>query len=698
MSYENAAAEVAEDFKTALEDMTSISRIEIMNLCQIARENTEHAFEISEVLVAHINRTAPQKKLAALYVLDAIVKNVGTPYTLYVAPKLFSTFMESYARVEHPVRRKMEEMLKTWKSPIPGSMDTKPVFPADVVGPIETALIKAHNSAMQTLQQHRKTQPHILGRPPPGAPHRNTPTPPGMPHGAPRGHPYSQHATPDPDGTGTPQHQPPFTAPRPGLPNQGAHHPYGAPQQPGYVAGVNADVLNNDIEDLVLRTRIECAAHPHDSSISARLKALLDLQAIVQAGNLPQDQLVLVKKQVDELAVKMRVPQVGSSSTPNHHHVSLAAAVAPPPSISSAGMTPVPLAQVPTPVPVTSTPAPSQTPVTIDSILGKGALAALLAQQAERSAHSTPVPAPAPVQVPVPAIHTPPQPPPAKPTAASAATDPLALIAQLRQAGLLGAAGPATTPVPPPAAPAPSVPTPAMQSALASLPPVLASVLSPRKGWAPPPPPVDPNALSWNVASLQVVRPYLFPALYGELGPQCSQCGRRFKTDAEGKRKKTAHMDWHFRVRQRMIEAEKRGQYRSHYVPKSDWIKSREEVDLDYSAEEKEAATTEETAKPPEQQYIRVPDPASGISKVCPICQEQFENKWLDSAQEWVWLDAKMVGNRAYHASCHAEATKDRDRATTPSFGGRGFTPEPVLGKRKADVSADYKTLKKGRS
>lgn len=106
----------------------------------------------------------------------------------------------------------------------------------------------------------------------------------------------------------------------------------------------------------------------------------------------------------------------------------------------------------------------------------------------------------------------------------------------------------------------------------------------------------------------------------------------------------------------------------------------------------------EETTKPPEKQYIRVPDPASGIGKVCPICQEQFENKWLDSAQEWVWLDAKMVGNRAYHASCHAEATKDRDRATTPSFGGRGFTPEPVLGKRKADVSADHKTLKKGRS
>ncbi|CAI4217267.1 unnamed protein product [Parascedosporium putredinis] len=203
-----------------------------------------------------------------------------------------------------------------------------------------------------------------------------------------------------------------------------------------------------------------------------------------------------------------------------------------------------------------------------------------------------------------------------------------------------------------------------MQSALASLPPVLASVLSPMKGWAPSSTSgsqhiVMDDDIHAGSATLSL------PALYIELGPQCSQCGRRFKSDAE--------------------EAEKRGQYRSHYVPKSDWIKSREEVDLDYSAEEKDATVAEETAKPPEKQYIRVPDPASGIGKVCPICQEQFENKWLDSAQEWVWLDAKMVGNRAYHASCHAEATKDRDRATTPSFGGRGFTPEPVLGKRKAD-------------
>jgi pre-mRNA cleavage complex 2 protein Pcf11 len=56
MSGEDPGAEVAEDFKTALEDMTTTTRVEIMNLCQIARENTEFALEISEALLKHINQ------------------------------------------------------------------------------------------------------------------------------------------------------------------------------------------------------------------------------------------------------------------------------------------------------------------------------------------------------------------------------------------------------------------------------------------------------------------------------------------------------------------------------------------------------------------------------------------------------------------------------------------------------------------
>ncbi|SPO03433.1 related to PCF11 component of pre-mRNA 3`-end processing factor CF I [Cephalotrichum gorgonifer] len=675
MSSENVAAEVAEDFKLALEDMTSISRVEIMNLCQIAREHTEHAYEISEVLVAHINRTAPQRKLASLYVLDAIVKNVGTPYTLYVAPKLYSTFMESYARVDHPVRRKMEEMLKTWKGPVPGSMDTKPVFPPDVVLPIETALIKVHTS----MQANRKPQPHL--RQQPG--HRNTPTPPGMNHPHAPG-PYPNHTPPNANGipSGVPQSQTPFQPPIPGAVPAAANHsslPYygrdalaGAQQQqqqqqqqPGYgaSAAVNADVLNRDIEGLIVASHQELAQNPHDVGIQTRLKALVDLQGIVRARNLPQDQLVLVKKQVDELSVKMRAPaplpaQVGSGvplashvTPPPHHHLSRPSSAAP---------------QIPTAAPASSTPVAGQAPLSIDSLLGKGALAALLAQQAASSRHATPTPV----------VQTPPPPPASAPAApAPAASNPMDIIQQLRQAGLLGSAPPA----PPPQAPAASA-VPGLSSALASLPPVLANALAPmNRAAAAPPPPEDLRVISWSASSLRVV------SLYSELGPPCTQCGRRFKQNEEGKKKKTAHMDWHFRVRQRMAEAERRGQYRSLYVAKDDWIKSREEVDVSYSPAETEAAPAEPAAKPPEQLYIPVPDPTSGVNTVCPICQERFENKWLDSAQEWVWLDAKMVGGRAFHASCHIEATKDRER---------GATPDGVLGKRKADGGGENKVKK----
>ena len=45
-------------------------------------------------------------------------------------------------------------------------------------------------------------------------------------------------------------------------------------------------------------------------------------------------------------------------------------------------------------------------------------------------------------------------------------------------------------------------------------------------------------------------------------------------------------------------------------------------------------------------------------------------------------MDASKIGNRIYHASCHAEVKKDG--GSTPL---RINTPDSVLGKRKADVS-----------
>lgn len=96
--------------------------------------------------------------------------------------------------------------------------------------------------------------------------------------------------------------------------------------------------------------------------------------------------------------------------------------------------------------------------------------------------------------------------------------------------------------------------------------------------------------------------------------------------------------------------------------------------------------------KGPKLQYLPVPDDPALANSLCPICQERFEMKWLDDAQEFVWMDAIKIGDRIYHASCHAEAKKDG--GSTPAY-QRG-TPEPVLGKRKNEVSVLPKLSESG--
>ncbi|OHW92060.1 mRNA cleavage factor complex component pcf11 [Colletotrichum incanum] len=642
MSYESSAAEVAEDYRQALEDLTTNVRFEISNLTMIAREQTEHAQVISEVLQDHILKAPAHKKLPALYVLDSIVKNVGTPYTLFFGAKLYTTFMEAYAAVDGQVRRKMDEMLRTWKEPVPGSLDKRPVFAPDVTQPIENALLKARTSALQAQQGRGGGR----GRPP-AAPYRDTPTPPGMRPGSNQPAPYGQPPPmPQPNG-----HRPP-SAPLPHHPQMAPYAPSAAPgpyqpppqmpyavglSGPPHAAGISKDSLGQDIQKLIDASKLEFAQNPHDHSIQQRLKALLDVQSLLQHQNLPQDQLVLIKNQVADLAVKVR-PFSAQSSTP--------------------AATPVPSHPPPPPAApvVTSGPPQQQGAVTLDALLGQGALAALLSRQSATPQAATPPPPPATM-----AIRSPPPQkvePYRQPSAAPSA-DPMALLAGLRQAGLLPGPAPSATPTPaPPPGPVPPPGMPMLPPGL--LPPNLASLL----------------------ASVRRFQPHLIPSMFEQLGPQCTQCGRRFKTDEEGRKKKMAHMDWHFKAHQRLAEAEKRGQHRSWYVDSNDWLKSREAIDVDHvQSADSSSSSPGRAKKEAKPRYIPVPDASSGINSVCPICQEKFENKWLDTAQEWVWLDTTLVGNRAYHYSCHSEATQARE--STPVY-SRG-TPEPVLGKRKAE-------------
>ncbi|CCU82403.1 mRNA cleavage factor complex component Pcf11 [Blumeria hordei DH14] len=723
--------EVAEDYRIALEALTLNSRYEISNLTVIAKENTEHALAISEALKDHIKTTSPQKKLPSFYVLDSVVKNVGTPYTLFFGRQLYTTFMEAYALVDNNVRRKMDEMLKTWKEPVPGSMDTRPVFPPEVTRPIENALIKAKTSFLQAHQEHMRTQQMTnRGRQQPPQPsYRETPTPPNVQRPIqPQSQPQPQHqlsstgsnyptqhffppenqSYPVPFGNqafpsltnghqypsaptvlpfsgqpgdqqyiGGENFQPGSVANRPQYDNQSRVQPFAVPlrgdlpygqfdaRQPnqqygqpttsqsnwqqftpqGFQSGeASRDTLNSDVERLIAESKAAWARNMQDTAASTRLKALLDLQSILQNQKLPPDQIALIRNQVAQLSEASKAhPVAKAPSTP---------AIAPsflPPQNS------------------------------LDSLLGPGALAALLSRQSASpqflNQPSTQLHPPQSPSTQTPYQFTP-QTTCATPNAnssnslgangndASNAGSNAALLDKLRAAGIIGG------------------------STATDLTPNTAKPVFPTAGLPTPSPRLKavgmeiPKDLVLKSASLKIPRPHLISSLYEKLGVPCSQCGRRFLPDIEGKKKKEAHMDWHFRVRRRMEEAEMRGQHRSWYVDELDWIKSREieQETVGATSEPANIPSTSTALKVPPLEYIPVPDDAASANCLCPICQEKFEMIWLDEAQEFVWMDAKVVGEKTYHASCYAEVSKN-----ISSQVGLGNSEQTVLGKRKAD-------------
>lgn len=116
--------------------------------------------------------------------------------------------MDAYALVPPHIRKKLDEMVKTWKEPVPGSTDLRPVFPPEKTRPIETTLIRFRTLAVQGAQQQQRQQ--------------------GMPMA-----PYTMANQPYPMAAPQPQWQNTGTPPQSnGL--YGPPHPQGYPQPNGY--------------------------------------------------------------------------------------------------------------------------------------------------------------------------------------------------------------------------------------------------------------------------------------------------------------------------------------------------------------------------------------------------------------------------------------------------------------------------------
>ncbi|KAI6863412.1 hypothetical protein KC334_g20489, partial [Hortaea werneckii] len=253
-----------------------------------------------------IKTTAPTRKLPALYVLDSIIKNVGTPYTVYLGRNLFSTFMEAYRLVDQGTRRAMDGLLKTWKEPVPGSLDTRPVFPPEAVRPIENAMIQLRTA----LQKQRQGQPQLAG-------HRNTPTPPQFngQFGPPLHHQQMYYGHPSQQPTPQ-QHAFQQMYPQPSsTPQQ-----YPLPHTPVQSPPVDVQTLKSDISSLLERVKAKFATSPYDKEIQTQLNAVIQLKQIVESGMVPAQQLHQVR---DTVSVATARPVTSSPANVDSSNASL---------------------------------------------------------------------------------------------------------------------------------------------------------------------------------------------------------------------------------------------------------------------------------------------------------------------------------------------------------------------------------------
>ena len=345
--------------------------------------------------------------------------------------------MQAYALVDHHVRKKLDEMLKTWKNPVPGSIDTRPVFPAEVTKGIEKALIQARTQALQQQQQQQRSQHDLLRRRPVSttpAGYRDTSTPPqNVVHFPPTSQGYVQSSSNGQYSVSIlsakrglltpllkvpPTYQPPYNQFVPPQPTSPPLYQQLVQQQlsDAYTnqAHQTPDVgsLQRDIETLILTTRDQFARNPYDETIQTRLKALLDLQSVLKTQHVPPHMLKAARDQITQLQ-----------------------------------QSPLPLPPASTPLPITlSAPPPVQTSYqsqpNLPTLPSATSLADLLASVARNQQPAHPPPSTGAV------LHPNPQLPISQvsnyqtPTPATAENP---LIASLRAAGILPAAG--STPV-----------------------------------------------------------------------------------------------------------------------------------------------------------------------------------------------------------------------------------------------------------
>ncbi|KAK9240331.1 hypothetical protein V1525DRAFT_395636 [Lipomyces kononenkoae] len=606
---------IRQDYITSLDDLTFNSRPIITNLTIIAQENIQAAEVITRAIEEHISKCAPSSKLPALYLLDSICKNVGSPYTLLFGRNLYRTFTDAYTLVNDGIRRKMHELFQTWKQP---SVTTGQIlFNQEPLRRIENYLMKAQTALVEFQQlDHRQR------RPSPSAYAQGylqqVPTPP------------QQHVTPSHSSAYTyAQVTPSYTQTTSVADASYRRQDSDYTPPPAGQPNVTTGSLLAEISSLIQFTSDKLYDNPADPDLKTQLSALSQLHSILLGSNLPASQLATIKSRLDVLSselhqTKKRKAETESLVSPAPKRAwNLPSAVnesAVPVWISPqpqppASQPPAPLTQAFMPPAISSVHAPSIQPDLLASVVQA------LAQPQFGAALGTSL-----------ASSIPPAHAPAAPTMA----DPSAIFASLKAAGLLSPDATATA---------------GSNGLEKQISDIFSKVLSPD--------------IELSNKFLQTSRPDLAGLLYDLLPVQCSTCGRRFADTERDRKIRDAHLDWHFRVNKRLRE-DTRGQSRSWYLDEESWIKFTDGDDsnesggaTDTSFESNANGSTDSKRKREDvsSKYIPAPKDPNVINTPCPICKEKFKSVWNESAEDWVWMNAvKAENGKIYHATCLQDA------------------------------------------
>ncbi|KAK9464330.1 hypothetical protein V1512DRAFT_293435, partial [Lipomyces arxii] len=291
-----------QDYMMSLEELTFNSRPLITTLTTIAQENIQAAEVITRVIEEHIIKCAPASKLPALYLLDSICKNVGSPYTLLFGRNLYRTFADAYTLVNDDIRKKMHELFQTWKMPLPATGQS--LFSNEPLRKIESFLNKAHSTIMQIQHQDRGRYSPSYGnsKPTPSQQqaHLHNPATPvtGVVSNGASGEAreYVDRSTP---AVSIPVITPvriPYTAPKPVPVVSNAFSTLLATKEG----------LLSEISTLIQLTNEKLAENPSDADGNKQLSALVQLHSILLPSQFPPAQLSTIKSKLDALSLDLQ--------------------------------------------------------------------------------------------------------------------------------------------------------------------------------------------------------------------------------------------------------------------------------------------------------------------------------------------------------------------------------------------------------